>query len=194
MGYTLARAPEHRETQIRAGERISSSLSVTISLNLGAYAGRLDNLNLAGIDNPSPNLTTMYLDTPLVGPTPEPLEYVPSPGRLGRPRGYPPSSTGPQSDIARRRPLPPPPPYNTHPRMRSSIGRMQLRRVVHATGLGENSKMLAPRGNPWKNFGRQLWRGLTSPSTLTSTGGWAGTWLGDLEEEQRAKKKIGFGS
>ena len=94
----------------------------------------------------------MYLDTPLVGPTPEPLEYVPLPGHLGRPRGYPPSSTGPRSDSARRRPLPPPPPYNTHPRMRASIGRVQPRRVVHATGLGENSKFLSPRGEPLEKF------------------------------------------
>ena len=74
---------------------MNGNISVTSSLNLGAYKGRLDNLNLAGINNPRPNLTTMYLDTPLVGPTPEPLEYVLSSGRLGRPRGYPPSSTGP---------------------------------------------------------------------------------------------------
>ena len=78
LGDTLARALERRETQIRAGEGISGTLSVTSSLNLGSYTGRLDNLNLAGMKNPSPNLTTMYLDTPLVVPTPEPLEYVPS--------------------------------------------------------------------------------------------------------------------
>ena len=59
------------------GEGIIGSLSVTSSLNVGSYAGRLDNLNLAGVNNPSPNLTTVYLDTPLVGPTPEPLEYIP---------------------------------------------------------------------------------------------------------------------
>ena len=101
LGDNLARAPELREIQIRAGEGLSGgSLSVTSTLNLGAYAGRLDNLNLAEINNPSPNLTTTYLDTPLVGPTLEPLEYVPTPGRLRRPSGYPPSSTGPQSDTA----------------------------------------------------------------------------------------------
>ena len=56
LGENTARAPERRETQIRAGEGIrSGSLSVTSSLDLGAYAGRLDNLNLAGINNPSPN-------------------------------------------------------------------------------------------------------------------------------------------
>ena len=106
LGDTLARAPERRETQIRAGEGISGSLSVTSSLNLGAYAGILDNLNLAGIKNPSPNLTNVYLYTPLVGPTPDPLLYVPSPGRLRQTSGYPPRITGPQSGSARRRPLP----------------------------------------------------------------------------------------
>ena len=94
----------------------------------------------------------MYLDTPLVGPTPEPLDYVPSPGHLGRPSGYLPSSTGPRSDTACRRPQPPPPPYNTHPCMRASLGRAQPRRVVHATVLGENSKILAPRGEPLEIF------------------------------------------
>ena len=74
LGDTLDRAPERMDTPIRAGDGISGSLSVTSSLNLGAYAGRLYNLNLAGINNPSPNLTNVYLDTPLVGPTPELLE------------------------------------------------------------------------------------------------------------------------
>ena len=53
---------------------MSGGTSVNSSFKLGAYAGRLANLNLAGINNPIPNLTTVYLDTPLVGPTPEPLE------------------------------------------------------------------------------------------------------------------------
>ena len=97
MGENTDRAPEGGETPIGAGEGMSGGNSVTSSLNLGAYAGRLDHINLAGIKNPSPNLTAVYLDTPLVGPTPESLEYVPSPGRLGQPSGYPPSSTGPHS-------------------------------------------------------------------------------------------------
>ena len=102
LGDNLDRATERREIRIRAGEGMSGgNLSVTSSLNLGAYAGRLDNLSLVGINNTNPNLTTVYLDTPLVGPTPEPLEYVPLPGRLGRPSGYPPSSTVPQSGSAR---------------------------------------------------------------------------------------------
>ena len=58
LGDTLARASERRDTPTRAGEGISGTLSVTSSLNLGAYAGILDYLNLAGINNPSPNLTT----------------------------------------------------------------------------------------------------------------------------------------
>ena len=58
---------------------------INSSIKLGAYTSRLSNLSLAGNINPRPNLTTVYLDTPLVGPTPEPLEYVPSLGRLGKP-------------------------------------------------------------------------------------------------------------
>ena len=56
LEHTLARAPERRDTHLGAGEGLTlGNLSVTSSLNLGAYAGRLDNLNLAGINNPSPN-------------------------------------------------------------------------------------------------------------------------------------------
>ena len=74
LGENTARAPERRDTPTRAGEGISGSISVTSSLNLGAYTGRLDNLNLAGINYPSPNLTTTYLDTPLGAPVWGPLE------------------------------------------------------------------------------------------------------------------------
>ena len=81
---------ERRELILGEGEGLSGGTSsINISIKLGAYTGRLDNLNLAGINNPIPNLITVYLDTPLVVPTPEPLEYVPSPGRLGHPSGYP---------------------------------------------------------------------------------------------------------
>ena len=97
LGGNTARAHEHRDSLIRAGEGMSGVNSANSSFKLVAYAGKLDHLNLAGINNPSPNLTTVYIDTPLVGPTPEPLEYVPSPGRLRQPRGYPPGSTGPYS-------------------------------------------------------------------------------------------------
>ena len=86
----MCRVPERREIQIREVELLSSgNSSVHSIITLGAYAGRLANLNLAGMNNPRPNLTNVYLDTPLVGSTPEPLEYVPSPGRLGQTSEYP---------------------------------------------------------------------------------------------------------
>ena len=66
--------PEPRDFQIGEGGVLSDGISVHVSIKLGAYAGRFTNLNLAGMNNPRPNLTTVYLDTPLVGPTPEPLE------------------------------------------------------------------------------------------------------------------------
>ena len=50
------RAPERREIQIGEGEGLSGgNSSVHISIKLGAYAGRLANLNPAGMNNPSPN-------------------------------------------------------------------------------------------------------------------------------------------
>ena len=85
---------------------MSSGTSVNSSIKLGAYASILANINLAGINNLSPNLTTVYLGTPLVGPTQEPLEYVSLPGCLGQPSGYPPSSTRTSTGGARRCPLP----------------------------------------------------------------------------------------
>ena len=116
------RAHERRELLIGEGEGLSDGpSSVTSSIKLGAYAGRLDNLNLAGINNPIPNLTTVYLDTPLVGPTPEPPEYVPSPGRLGQPSGYPPSSAGGglYNGGSRRRPPSPTPTVQYAPKDKS---------------------------------------------------------------------------
>ena len=93
LGLDTARAQERRDIILGEWEGLSGGpSSINVSIKLGAYAGRLANLNLAGYITPSPNLTTVYLDTPLVGPTPEPLEYVSSPGRLGQPSGYPPSS------------------------------------------------------------------------------------------------------
>ena len=76
-------APERRELHIGEGAVLSSGTSVHISIKLGAYAGRFINLSLAGMNNPSPNLTTVYLYNPLVGPALETLECVPSTGRLG---------------------------------------------------------------------------------------------------------------
>ena len=60
------RTPERRKIQIREMEGLSAgNYSVHSSIKLGAYAGRLANLNLAGINNPGTNLTTVYLYTPI---------------------------------------------------------------------------------------------------------------------------------
>ena len=91
---SLGWVPERREFPLREGEGLSGGTSVNRFSKLGAYVGRFNHINLAQMNNKSPNLTTVYLYTPLVGPTPETLEYVPSPDRLGQPHGYPPISTG----------------------------------------------------------------------------------------------------
>ena len=68
-------APERRGLLIREVKGLSGGhSSVNSSIKLGAYVGKLSHFNLAVIHNPSPNLNTVYLDTPLVGPTPYPLE------------------------------------------------------------------------------------------------------------------------
>ena len=141
-------APECREIQIGEGEGLSGgNYSVHSGIKLGAYAGRLDNLNLSGMNNPSPNLTTVYLDTPLVGPTLDPLEYVSLSGRLGQPSRYPLTSTGAYIGGSRRRPPSPPPPYHTHPRMHPSTIQAQPRRVTQlATGKRNAFGNLATRG------------------------------------------------
>ena len=79
----MGRAPECRNFQIGEGEGLSGGTSIHSIIQLGAYAGRLNNFNLEGMNNHIPNLNTFYLDTLLVGPTPEPLEYIPSSGCLG---------------------------------------------------------------------------------------------------------------
>ena len=56
----------------------------------------------------------------------------------------------------------------------------------------KNWKCWPHGGNPRQNFGRRLWRGLTPPHTLRSTGGGAGTWLGAPTDSLRAKKKFGL--
>ena len=149
-----ARAHERRELILVWGGGLSGSTSLNISLKLGAYAGRLASLHLTGNINPSPNLTTVYLDTPLVGHTPEPLKYVHLPGRLGQPSRYPQSSAGggPYTGGSKRGPPPPPPPYSTHPRMNPPTGRAQPHMVIHATHQNQSSKILAPRGEPLANF------------------------------------------
>ena len=73
-GVATGWAPERREIQIGEGEGLSGGTSVHSSIKLGAYANRFTNIILAGMNNPCTNLTTVYLDTSLVGPTPEPLE------------------------------------------------------------------------------------------------------------------------
>ena len=124
--------PERREIQIREGEGLRGGTSVHISIKLGAYAGRFTNLSLVGMNKPSPNLTTVYLDTPIVGPTPEPLEYVPSLKRL---------------------PPPPPPPNITHTRMYPPTGQAQPRRVMQpATGHEKTFEALTTRGEPMAKF------------------------------------------
>ena len=146
---------ERREIQIGEGEGLTSGTSVHSTIKLGAYAGRFNNLSLAGMNNPSPNLTTAYLDTPIVGLPPKPLEYIPSPGRLGQPHGYPLISTGggPSKGGFIRCPPNPPPPYSTHPRLHPPTGQAKPRRVmqpatVHAKTFGN----LATRGEPLAKF------------------------------------------
>ena len=119
----MGRAPERREFTLREGKGLSGRSRVNGS-KLGAYAGRFNYINLAGMNKLALNLTTVYLDTPLVGPTPNLLEYAPLPGHLGQPSGYPPIGTGggPHTGGSKMRPPPPPPPYSTHPRMNPPTG------------------------------------------------------------------------
>ena len=86
------------------------------------------------------------------------------------------------------------PPYNTHPRMRSSLGRAQPRRVVEATGPVENLEILAPRGEPLAKFRSAALERPNPPHTIRSTGGGAGTWIGAPTDSLRAKKNSGYGS
>ena len=140
-------APDRREIQIREGGGLSGGARVHSSIKLGAYAGTFTNISLAGMNKPSPNLTTFYLDTPLVGLTPDPLYYVPYPGCLGQPCGYPTIITvgGPSTVGFKRRPSPPP--YSTHPRMYPPTGWSQPRRVMQpATGHDKTMGNLATRG------------------------------------------------
>ena len=133
--------------------------SVHNSINSGAYTGIFTNLSLAGMNNPSPNLTTVYLYNPLLSPTPDPLEYVPSPGRLGKPNGYPSIITGggPSTGGFKRRPPPPPPPYSTHPRKHPPTGWVQPHRA----------KLLAQGDNRGESLGNCLPQGLERPNPLT---------------------------
>ena len=60
----------------------------------------------------------------------------------------------------------------------------------------EKIKMFWPHGgNPWQNFGRRLWRGLTPPHTLRSTGGGGqGHGSGPCRTRYGPRKNSGFGS
>ena len=159
-------APEHREFQIVEGGGLSGRTSVNI-IQLGAYAGRFTNINIVGMNNLSPTLTAVYLYTPLLGPTPEPLEYVSLPGRIEQPSRYPLISTGggPYTGGSKRHPPPPPPPYSTHPQMNHPTGWAQPRRVVQpATSPDKKSKFGNKRGTPVKNIDRRGQRGLTPPT------------------------------
>ena len=167
-------APERRELQIGEGGGFSGGTSVHSSIKVGAYAGRFNNPILAGMNKPSPNLTTIYLDNPIVVPTPEPLEYFPSPGRHGQPRGYPLIITGggPSTSGFKISPPTPNPLHSTHPWMHPSTSRAQPRRVIQpTTGHDKNWEIRPQGGNPWQNFGRRVWRGLTPPRTPTGTVG-----------------------
>ena len=154
----------------RGGKLSGGHYSVNSSIKLGTYARRLANLNLAGKINPIPNLTTVYLDTPLVFPTPEPLEYVSSLGRRGQPIRYPPPSTVTSIGVSRSRPPPPPPPiirtYRCIPQLvrRNRAGCCRQRAQVKMQNFWLHG------ANPWRFFGPSVWRGLSSPRTRTRTG------------------------
>ena len=74
---SLCWAPACREFPLGYyGEGLrSGNLSINRFSILGAYVGIFDNLSpsTARMNNPSPNLTNVYLYTPPVGPTPDPL-------------------------------------------------------------------------------------------------------------------------
>ena len=132
LAVTLGRAPVHREFTLgEDGEGLSGgNISVNRFSKLGDYTGRFDNLSsiIARMNNPSPILTNVYLDTPPMGLTPEPLEYTPPPGRLWRPHRYPQTRTGEVPHTG----APPPqyPPPSTHPHMYPPTGQAQPRREV----------------------------------------------------------------
>ena len=102
-----------------------------------------------------------------MGPTPDPLEYAPFPGRLGHPLGYLLTRTGGVPHIGSpKSPSPPPPlPYRTHLLIHLPTGRAQPRRVTHLAQV-EN------RGLSLGNFPPQgLERPAPPPRTPTCTGG-----------------------
>ena len=93
------------------GEGFSGgSLSINSFIKLCTYAGIFDNIipSIVRMNNPIPSLTNVYLDTPLVVPTPDPLEYAPPPGRLSQTHGYPQTRTGGVLQTGASKILPPP--------------------------------------------------------------------------------------
>ena len=167
-------APEHREIHIREGVGLSGGTSVHSSIKFGAYADRSTNLSLAGINNPSPNLTTVYLDNPLVGPIPEPLEYVPVPGHLGQLSRYPLISIGGGPSTRCFKSCPPALPllYITRPWMHPPTGRTQPRSEMQPSmGLGKTFGNLDTRGEPLEEFWPQ---GLERPNPPAYTNGHGG--------------------
>ena len=94
------------------GEGLSGgNYSLNVFSKLGACADRFKNLSpsIARMNNHSPSLTNPYLDTPLVGPTPDPLEYIRLSGHLGQTHRYPLTRTGvfPQTGASNPPALPP---------------------------------------------------------------------------------------
>ena len=94
---------------------IGGNISINKFIKIGTFASGFNNLSpsIARMNHLSPILTNVYLDTPPMGPTPEPLEYATPPGRIGRPHGYPQTSTGEVLHTGAIKSTPPP----THPRL-----------------------------------------------------------------------------
>ena len=105
---SLGGAPKIREFPTGEGGGLSGGTSVTSFSKLGAYAGRFNNLILVRTNNLIPSLTNEYLDTSLVGLTPELLEYVHLPDCLGYPHGYSLTRKGDIPDTSATKPPPPP--------------------------------------------------------------------------------------
>ena len=117
--------------------------------------------------------SSIYLDTPIMIPTPEPLEYVPlsCQAALGSLEGVPRlvqelTSVIPEGVLLTH------PHCTTHTqRMHPPIGPAQPRRVMQpATGQEKRLEIRPQGGNPWKKFSRRVWRGLT-PHTRPRAGG-----------------------
>ena len=161
----MGRAPAHREFHLgEDGEGLSGGdLIINIFSELGVYAGRFKNItpSTARMNNPSPNLTNVYVATPPVGPTPELLEYAPPPGCIGLTHGYPHTITGgvPHAGALKSPPL-------THPCLPGHTHRCipPLVGGNHAGSFKKNHKCKI-EGNPLKNISQ----GLERPKPPTHT-------------------------